>query len=122
MIESFSQEQIENIIEKLMRGSHCKNILMIDKNGHIIAHNFSDENLALKIKTLMKEAIRLSNKFSRECRAGRHKNILLEGDFGKILIAGGPIQGGAAAITGSKLMNTGMLHALLEESRAKLTN
>ena len=122
MIEDFSHEQIEDIAEKLMKAPHCEHIMMIDKKGQIVMHNFSDESSAQKIKTLAREAIRLSNKFSRECRAGKHKNILLEGDFGKILVTAGPIKGCSAAITGSKLMNTGMLHALLEESRAKLTN
>lgn len=122
MMDSFSQDLIATLIEKIKQVSYCENVILIDTNDQIITHNFQDENSALKIKTLMREAIRLSNKFTRESRAGRHKNILLEGNFGKILIAAGPIKGCSAAITGSKFMNTGMIHALLEESRVKLMN
>ena len=50
MIEDFSQEQIANITEKLMQASHCEHIMMIDKKGQIVMHNFSDENSAQKIK------------------------------------------------------------------------
>ncbi|MBD3287187.1 hypothetical protein GF337_00140 [candidate division KSB1 bacterium] len=122
MIEDLAREQIENVGKKFETIAHCDHILLIDKNGQIASHNFVDEQNAMNIRSVMRKAIMLTNKFSREGRFGKHKDIVLEGDFGKIMITNAPISGYFIALIGSINMNSGMIHAMIEESGIKSVN